>query len=303
MGNNDVVARKIDSEKQHKPVTRQEDRWQSNVFAESQLDKINRRVLSKGDAGRGGYYGDEKSQDIWQRRQETFAGVVSQKQNTRPPQFDDSGADDRKMKELYGNSHYEPLKKDWYYQDKKAAQPQKTPVDKEDHPLYERKYRKAANLQSNVLTHEDPTLREERTAQYDAQKTRISQASNAGWNAQTGYQKPINAGKVDAYRMRQNQLHSEVLEQTDYSNYAPLGRKQVDMNNMYSKPDGPKGSPNKKVVDRDLSYANGNWTSTDTKGQIKKDYTNYDRKDMKHQQMASSLDDHGFQHNAKNQEE
>ena len=36
-------------------------------------------------------------------------------------------------------------------------------------------------------------------------------ASNAGWNAQDGMAKPINAGKVDAYQMRKNQLQSSTL--------------------------------------------------------------------------------------------
>ena len=124
-------------------------------------------------------------------------------------------------------------------------------------------------------------------------------ASNASWNSQNGYQKPINAGKIDAYRMKQNQLTSGVLEQTDYSNYAPLSKNKVDMNNLYAKPDQPSGSPRKKVANPDLGFATGNWTNTDTKGQIKKDYSNYDRKDMKQMQMASSLDDHGYNHNAK----
>ena len=38
--------------------------------------------------------------------------------------------------------------------------------------------------------------------------SRIASGTNAGWSAQTGLQKPINAGKVDAYRLRQNQLNS-----------------------------------------------------------------------------------------------
>lgn len=42
-------------------------------------------------------------------------------------------------------------------------------------------------------------------------------ASNASWNNQNGYAKPQNTGKVDAYARRQDQLSSNVLEQTDYS--------------------------------------------------------------------------------------
>ena len=60
--------------------------------------------------------------------------------------------------------------------------------------------------------------------------TRSGMASNAGWaNSST---KVINAGKVDAYTMRKNQLTSNVLEQTDYSGMAPMTKKTIDMNNI-----------------------------------------------------------------------
>lgn len=45
---------------------------------------------------------------------------------------------------------------------------------------------------------------------------------------------------------------------------------------------------------KELAYANVDWTNTDVKGQIKKDYTNYNRKDMKYNQMVSSLDGHNY---------
>tara|TARA_B110000305_G_scaffold237018_1_gene299505 strand:+ start:1013 stop:1159 length:147 start_codon:yes stop_codon:yes gene_type:complete len=47
-------------------------------------------------------------------------------------------------------------------------------------------------------------------------------ASNASWNNQNGFAKPVNTGsKVDPYARRQDQLSSNVLEQTDYSAYKP----------------------------------------------------------------------------------
>ena len=52
------------------------------------------------------------------------------------------------------------------------------------------------------------------------------------------------------------------------------------MNNYNHKPDGPVGSPNKKIRS-DIGSASGNWINTDTKGQIKKDYTDYNQKSMK----------------------
>ena len=86
-------------------------------------------------------------------------------------------------------------------------------------------------------------------------------ASNAGWNSQNGMSKPINAGKVDAYRLRQNQLGSSVLEQTDYSHFAPMQKKQVDMNN-FGADRNRVTSPKKATKDPALSAAGGGWQST-----------------------------------------
>lgn len=80
--------------------------------------------------------------------------------------------------------------------------------------------------------------------------------------------------------MKKNQLTSNVLEQTDYSHFTPMTKKSIDMNNYNHKPDGPNGSPNKKVS-KELESASGNWLNTDTKGQIRKDYSNYNQKNMK----------------------
>ena len=71
--------------------------------------------------------------------------------------------------------------------------------------------------------------------------------SNASWNAQAGYSKPTNSGKIDAYQMKKNQLTSNVLEQTDYSHFTPMTKKSIDMNNYNPKTDDQNGSTNKKV--------------------------------------------------------
>ena len=61
---------------------------------------------------------------------------------------------------------------------------------------------------------------------YNKTQEKAPMASNSAWNAQGGYKKPQNSGKSDPYKMRQNQLASNgVLEQTDYSNFAPLQKK------------------------------------------------------------------------------
>lgn len=125
------------------------------------------------------------------------------------------------------------------------------------------------------MTHADDAVRAERDAAWDnSTAPRLAMGSNASWNAQAGFSKPANAGKIDAYQMKKNQLTSNVLEQTDYSQFAPMTKNRIDMDNLGHKKDGPIGSPNKKV-NRELTSGSGNWLDTDTKGQIGKDYSNY----------------------------
>lgn len=72
-----------------------------------------------------------------------------------------------------------------------------------------------------------------------------------------------------------------------------MSKKSVDMNNFNHKPDGPNGSPKKKI-NKELESASGNWLNTDTKGQINKDYSNYNGKSMKQSQLTSAFDNHGY---------
>jgi len=113
---------------------------------------------------------------------------------------------------------------------------------------------------------------------------------------------------VDTYQKRKEQLSSQVFEQTDYTEYAPMRRSQMDFNNMATKQRAddhmfsdilgqggyrrPK-TPGRKL-DKDLVLASNSWSTQDTKAQIKKDYTNYDRKGQKYTQLRSSLDTHEF---------
>lgn len=83
--------------------------------------------------------------------------------------------------------------------------------------------------------------------------------------------------------MKKNQLTSSVLEQTDYSGMAPMQKKQVDMNNIMHRPEA-RGTPNKKI-NKEISSASGNWLVTDTKGQIGKDGSNYNQKNMRQNEM------------------
>jgi len=245
-------------------------------------------VLAKGDAGKDGLWGNDARMETYQKKT-NLAGALSKK--TAMKEIPKTSADERKMKELYGENAVKSVKKgdgalmtsvaDWrnpqqtYTNKKDEVNPSLGPSATNNVQRVSRKERKQKQLQSNVLTHADDDLRGARDAAWDnSTAPRLAMGSNASWNAQAGFSKPANAGKVDAYQMRKNQLSSNVLEQTDYSQFAPMTKKAVDMNNLGHKPDGPHGSPHKKV-NRELESASGNWLNTDTKGQINKDYSNY----------------------------
>jgi len=73
------------------------------------------------------------------------------------------------MRELYGNSNYQPVGKQ--IQPKEIAKDQDT------------KSRKAGMLNSHVLTRQDDA--EDTKAGWDFNNGRLASASNAGWAAQT----------------------------------------------------------------------------------------------------------------------
>ena len=189
MGNDEPALKTGDGAIHHPITTRQEKNWSSNVFAGAKPDAARRKNLARGDAGRGGLYGDEH--EDWNKKQ-NFAGAF--KRDTQPKYLVEAAANERKMKELYGEKAQNAGKKgdgslmtssaDWrnphqtYTNQYNSTQ--KGIIDDE---LPDRKERKVAELSSNILTHEDENLRNERYAAFDRSKKREFQASNASWSA------------------------------------------------------------------------------------------------------------------------
>ena len=58
-------------------------------------------MLAKGDAGKGGLRGDDGGAETYQKKQ-NLAGALSRK--TAPREMPKASADERKMKELYGEN-------------------------------------------------------------------------------------------------------------------------------------------------------------------------------------------------------
>jgi hypothetical protein len=141
------------------------------VFADPKLDPPTRKKLGRDDAGKGNLYGDSHGSNNWEKKQ-NLAGNMSQKQATRPPQFDDKAAEQRKYNEIHGGSYgaskYEPVGKA-----PSAARPNTNE---------NRKDRMANQLQSNVLTHADEELRNTRKS--DWKNAGGLQAASGNWSAQ-----------------------------------------------------------------------------------------------------------------------
>ena len=62
----------------HALSTRQEVNWKSDVFSGPKQNPTNRKVLSKGDAGKGGLWGDDGGAATYQKKT-NLAGALSKK--------------------------------------------------------------------------------------------------------------------------------------------------------------------------------------------------------------------------------
>ena len=206
-------------------IHRKNAKWESTVFAGPTESIPGRRSLAKEGAGKEGLWGNQQTE--WQKK-ESSAAMMSKKEQTRPPTFDETAAEQRKARELYGEG-YRPSKSPLVPKEK--VNPGVTNM-LDDKPKDSRYERKGNNLQSSILTHEDENVKGSRKGNYSQGGSRLASASNAGWNASTSYSKPVNAGKIDPYKMKQNQLASNAFEQTDYSQFAPINKKKIDMDNI-----------------------------------------------------------------------
>ena len=82
IGNDDAATKMADGEL-HKPIsTRQEANWRSDVFSGPKQNPTNRKVLSKGDAGKGGLWGDDGGSDCYVKKG-NMAGALSKKTEIR----------------------------------------------------------------------------------------------------------------------------------------------------------------------------------------------------------------------------
>lgn len=63
---------------------------------------------------------------------------------------------------------------------------------------------------------------------YDRNVEKTQLGSQADWMAQGAMTKTQNTGMDDAYRRRQNELSSQVLEQTNYKGYQPEAKTKFE---------------------------------------------------------------------------
>jgi len=110
------------------------------VFGDPIVERTTRKNLATGDKGRDGLFGNTEPADAYKRK-ENLAGTLSQKVQSQGPLYHEEPAEQRRLKELYGNSQYAPIGRQ--YEPKTAA------------AQADAKTRKAAMLNSHVLTAAD----------------------------------------------------------------------------------------------------------------------------------------------------
>ena len=103
-----------------------------------------------------------------------------------------------------------------------------------------------------------------------------------------------------------------MFEIDDYSRHAPTTKTVVDVNNQNEQqkrndhnfsdalqssdtPDAADCSPPMIGLKSPLIHSNGTWADTDTKFQIKKDYTGYSTIGQKMNELKSTLDTHVYE--------
>ena len=76
MGNDDAATKMKDGNLHNANSTRNEQKWQSNVFADAKLDPPTRKPLGQKDKGNGGLYGDDHGSKNWEAKR-SFAADMS----------------------------------------------------------------------------------------------------------------------------------------------------------------------------------------------------------------------------------
>jgi len=92
-------------------------------------------------------YGDNDDAALREKKT-TFAGEYSKKEPTRAPVFDEKAAEERRMRELYGDAAYHP-----------RAQNKPTDASTTEKYVANAKAMKGQFLQSHIMTHDDDNLR------------------------------------------------------------------------------------------------------------------------------------------------
>lgn len=80
------------------------------MFGGPVSEQSKRTKLNRNDKGREGLFGDTMDRDAYERKT-NLAAELSTREATRPPTFDNSTTDERKNKELYGSSNFNPVGK------------------------------------------------------------------------------------------------------------------------------------------------------------------------------------------------
>lgn len=86
---------------------------------------------------------------------------------------------------------------------------------------------KAKALGSSILGNDDDRAE----AKWNEPAEKLVNGSS-GWSSSNNAGKVLNKGKIDPYRSKQSQLGSSAFDQTDYSAYAPMMKKEINTNDF-----------------------------------------------------------------------
>ncbi|CDW87720.1 UNKNOWN [Stylonychia lemnae] len=294
--------------------SRQEEKWQSTVFEGPITEQSRRKKLGQGDAGVETLFGQDRID--FENKSNAMPVLSSKKEGKQwKPVRQEKTAEQRKNEELHGRSaatYGTGSKKDgtlmannadWRNLQQTHVNASSSQKGNQEGPQTN-KDKKYDNLSSNIFCQEE----KDNQPTYDPTVEKAGFGTDANWTAQAGSAKIINKGyKQDPYKKKQAQLSSQVFDLTDYSEYQPMNKPKLDINNLadnqrkqnhlYSDILGSEGqntmSQRNVGLKNNDNGPNNTWSQSDGKSQ-KKDQNTYNTKDQKHSQLKSSLDTHNY---------
>ena len=238
----------LDEADRHPSTTRQELKWKSQVFEDPIVEQSRRKRLNKKDASVDALFGHDIPEYASMSQIASFAVKKALEKQFLPvrQQQPPKTAIQRKNDEIYGKSATSlgtgakldgslmANCADWRNPHQTYTNsPSKTTNKNVGSENFNAKDRKFGNLESQVPLGGELSKNSD-IPNYNATSAKAAFGTSADWSHQAASAKLNNIyGKVDTYKKRQEQLSSNVFDQSQqYNSHAPLRKSTVDVNNM-----------------------------------------------------------------------